>query len=104
MGKQILFLLFIYSISIVQAEENRVIVGAERTAEYYPLLEGKRVAVFSNHTGMIGNRHLVDVLVGEGLNVVTIFSPEHGFRGNADAGELVSGSIDPKTGIKISSL
>ena len=53
---------------------------------------------------MIGNRHLVDVLVGEGLNVVTIFSPEHGFRGNADAGELVSGSIDPKTGIKISSL
>lgn len=104
MGKQILFLLFICSISIVQAEENRVIVGAERTAEYYPLLEGKRVAVFSNHTGMIGNRHLVDVLVGEGLNVVTIFSPEHGFRGNADAGELVSGSIDPKTGIKISSL
>ena len=56
MGKQILFLLFICSISIVQAEENRVIVGAERTAEYYPLLEGKRVAVFSNHTGMIGNR------------------------------------------------
>lgn len=53
---------------------------------------------------MIGNRHLVDVLVGEGLNVVTIFSPEHGFRGNADAGEHVSGSIDPKTGIKISSL
>ena len=48
MGKQILFLLFICSISIVQAEENRVIVGAERTAEYYPLLEGKRVAVFSN--------------------------------------------------------
>ena len=77
MGKQILFLLFICSIFIVQAEENRVIVGAERTAEYYPLLEGKRVAVFSNHTGMIGNRHLVDVLVGEGLNVVTIFSPEH---------------------------
>ena len=104
MGKQILFLLFICSISIVQAEENRVIVGAERTSEYYPLLEGKRVAVFSNHTGMIGNRHLVDVLVGEGLNVVTIFSPEHGFRGNADAGEHVSGSIDPKTGIKISSL
>ena len=104
MGKQILFLLFICSIFIVQAEENRVIVGAERTAEYYPLLEGKRVAVFSNHTGMIGNRHLVDVLVGEGLNVVTIFSPEHGFRGKADAGEHVSGSIDPKTGIKISSL
>lgn len=104
MGKQILFLLFICSISIVQAEENRVIVGAERTAEYYPLLEGKRVAVFSNHTGMIGNKHLVDVLVGEGLNVVTIFSPEHGFRGKADAGEHVSGSIDPKTGIKISSL
>lgn len=100
MGKQILFLLFICSIFIVQAEENRVIVGAERTVEYYPLLEGKRVAVFSNHTGMIGNRHLVDVLVGEGLNVVTIFSPEHGFRGNADAGEHVSGSIDPKTGIK----
>ena len=81
MGKQILFLLFICSISIVQAEENRVIVGAERTAEYYPLLEGKRVAVFSNHTGMIGNRHLVDVLVGEGFEEMPM--PESMCRGRS---------------------
>lgn len=105
MRKTLLFLLLLgCALAVCRAEDARVVVGAERTSEYYPALKGKRVAVFSNHTGMVGDRHLVDMLVADGMNVVTIFSPEHGFRGDADAGEHVAGSVDSKTGIKISSL
>jgi uncharacterized protein YbbC (DUF1343 family) len=81
-----------------------VVVGAAKTSEYVPLLKGKRVALFSNHTGMVGNKHTLDIMLENGVNVVTIFSPEHGFRGTADAGEHVGSSVDPVTGIKISSL
>ncbi|NDV94529.1 DUF1343 domain-containing protein [Dysgonomonas sp. 521] len=94
----LLFILNIYG------QNNAVLVGAEFTDEYYPLLKGKRVALHSNHTGIVGNKHLLDMLVGDGINVTTIFSPEHGFRGNADAGEHVSSSVDKKTGIPIRSL
>ena len=79
-------------------------LGDERTNEYFPLLKGKRVAIFSNHTGLVGDKHLLDVLVEAGFDVTAIFSPEHGFRGNADAGEHVSASTDPKTGVPILSL
>lgn len=78
--------------------------GAERTDEYLPRLEGLRVALFSNHTGMVGDRHTLDVMLDGGVNVTTIFSPEHGFRGTADAGEHVKSSVDPVTGIPIASL
>ncbi len=104
MKKSVLFLFLICCAFAVYPADSRVVVGAERTCEYYPDLEGKQVAVFSNHTGMVGDRHLVDMLVADGVRVVTIFSPEHGFRGDADAGEHVAGSVDSKTGIKISSL
>jgi len=80
------------------------IPAAERTAEYFPLLKGKRIGLFSNHTGVVGNEHLVDLLKREGFQVVVIFSPEHGFRGNADAGEKVGDETDAKTGIPIYSL
>lgn len=84
--------------------ENQVIVGAQRSAEYLPLLEGKKVAIYSNHTGIVGEEHLLDLLIREKVNVTAIFSPEHGFRGSADAGELVKSSKDPKTGTPILSL
>ncbi|MBQ4005778.1 MAG: DUF1343 domain-containing protein, partial [Muribaculaceae bacterium] len=85
--------------------EAPVIVGAARTSFYVPLLQGKRIALLSNQTGMVdAEHHVLDVMIEKGLNVVTIFSPEHGFRGNADAGEHVSSSIDEKTGIPIASL
>lgn len=84
--------------------QNSPIVAAELTEEYIPLLKDKRIAVLSNHTGMVGNKHLVDILVQEKVNVTSIFSPEHGFRGDADAGEHVSNSVDKKTGIPIRSL
>lgn len=87
-----------------QAQTKQVVTGAESTSEYFPLLKNQRIAVLSNHTGMVGDEHLVDMLKRLKFNVVCIFSPEHGFRGNADAGEHVSSSTDTKTGIPIRSL
>ena len=81
-----------------------ITVGAERVTDYAPLLAGKRVALLGNHTSMVGNRHTLDVMLDNGINVTTIFSPEHGFRGSADAGEHVSSSVDEATGIPIASL
>ena len=84
-----------------------VVVGAERTSEYLPLLKGNRIALLSNQTGVVGakhDKHTLDLMLELGLNVTTIFSPEHGFRGKADAGEHVSSSVDEKTGIPIASL
>ena len=86
----------------VQAATLRV--GAERTEQYLPMLAGKRVALLANHTSMVGEEHLVDLLCREGVNVTAIFSPEHGFRGTADAGERVASAVDEKTGIPIRSL
>uniref|UniRef100_UPI0023F3CB2A exo-beta-N-acetylmuramidase NamZ domain-containing protein n=1 Tax=Bacteroides graminisolvens TaxID=477666 RepID=UPI0023F3CB2A len=77
-----------------KTNNSRIAVGAEQTSEYFPILKNKKIAVFSNHTGMIGNKHTIDVLLENKQNVVAIFSPEHGFRGNADAGEHVSSSVD----------
>ncbi len=79
-------------------------VGAERMTEYVPYLAEERVAVLANHTAMVGDTHLVDTLVAQGVNIVGILSPEHGFRGAADAGEHISNSVDEKTGIPIWSL
>lgn len=84
--------------------EANIKMGAEVTESYFPLIEGKRVAVLTNQTGMVGDEHLVDMLKRKEFNVVGIFSPEHGFRGTADAGEHVASSVDEKTGIPIWSL
>lgn len=86
------------------AGSAEVTVGAARTSEYIPLLKGRRVALFSNHTGMVGDRHTLDLMLENGLDVKVIFSPEHGFRGTADAGEHVASGIDPVTGIPVASL
>ena len=91
-------------------------VGDEQFSRYVPGLEGKRVAIFSNQSGVVGDKvlkgknfdlsgqktfgpHLADVMLKKKVNVTVIFSPEHGFRGNADAGAKVVNSIDAKTGI-----
>ena len=86
------------------AQVPPVILGAEQTKAYLPILKNKRVALFSNHTGMVGNKHTLDILIENNVNVVAIFSPEHGFRGTADAGEHVSSSVDEKTGVPVLSL
>ena len=81
-----------------------VIPGDMRTEEYFPMLSGKRVALFCNHTARIGEEHLLDVLLKEGRQVTALFSPEHGIRGDAPAGDSVDSGTDPATGVPILSL
>ncbi|MDR2882997.1 MAG: DUF1343 domain-containing protein [Alistipes sp.] len=82
----------------------RITVGAERMNAYLPLLEGRRVGVVTNHTGMVGRRHLVDTLLARKVRVELVFAPEHGFRGTAAAGEHVDSGRDAATGLEIVSL
>lgn len=93
-----------YCVSAQQTGSNQVITGAERIQVYLPMLKGKSVAVFANQTSMVKNTHLVDTLLSSGIKVVKIFGPEHGFRGDADAGEHVGNAKDKKTGIPVISL
>ena len=102
--RRIILILFTLLSTACSAAESGVTVGAEQTEKYLPQLEGKRVAVLANHTAMAGEQHLVDMLVAEGVNLVGIVSPEHGFRGTADAGEKVNSSVDSRTGVPIWSL
>lgn len=83
-----------------------VVLGIERPELYMPLFEGKRVGLLSNSTAVSGpdEKHTVDILIEKGVNVKAIFSPEHGFRDFADAGEHVGDMIDKETGIYIQSL
>ena len=114
--------------------EAALTLGDERFEEYIPLLEGKRVALFSNQSGIVGDKcsfdydaasedadlihfgkddqgndvtygeHVLDALIGQKVDVACVLSPEHGFRGNKDAGEGVDDSVDPETGVPILSL
>lgn len=106
MRNTVLLLLFLLICIVFSTNASQVepIVGAAQTKEYLPLLKNQRVAVFSNHTGMVGDKHTLDILIEKRVNVTAIFSPEHGFRGTADAGEHVSNSIDIASGVPILSL
>lgn len=98
------FTLFICIALFSLVSMAEVQVGASRTDVYLPLLQGKRVALMSNHTGMVGEKHTLDILIENDINVTAIFSPEHGFRGTAREGEHVKSSVDEKTGVPILSL
>lgn len=99
-----------HSLGTFPGEENvkyatEILPGATDIDSYLPLIKGKRVCILSNQTGIVKpGVHLLDTLLSLGVNVTCIMSPEHGFRGDADAGEHVSSSKDPKTGIPIKSL
>lgn len=83
---------------------KEILPGAARVDLYRPMLEGKRVALLSNHTGTVGDKHTVDLMLENGINVTTLLSPEHGFRGTADAGQHVKSGIDEATGLPVKSL
>ncbi len=90
-------------------KEEKLVIGANQTEAYLPLLKGKKVGIVGNQTSVVfkdneGYTHLVDSLVSLNIDVVKAFSPEHGFRGKADAGEKVVDGVDAKTGISIVSL
>jgi uncharacterized protein YbbC (DUF1343 family) len=96
-----ILLLFIYNPIYSQSS---IKTGAEQTNLYVNSLKGKRVAVLANPTTIIGKKHLVDSLMTLGINIIKVFGPEHGFRGNASNGTKVDDETDPTTGIKILSL
>jgi uncharacterized protein YbbC (DUF1343 family) len=100
--KQVILLsfTFIFSFSL----SAQIITGAEQTERYFSFLQDKKVAVCFNPTSVIGNTHLVDTLSNSKINVVKIFAPEHGFRGEAEAGATIHSSTDAKTGTPIVSL
>jgi uncharacterized protein YbbC (DUF1343 family) len=85
-------------------EKNKIITGAEQTDIYISYLKNKRVAVLANLTTIVGKKHLVDSLIINGINIVKVFGPEHGFRGNASNGAEIIDEKDLATGIKIISL
>ena len=85
-------------------QTKSVITGAERINVYLPFLKGKKIAVFANHTSLVGKTHLVDTLHKLGVNITVIFGPEHGFRGIADDGAKIEDSIDASTGAPVISL
>jgi uncharacterized protein YbbC (DUF1343 family) len=87
-----------------QTAPGKILTGAAQTEKYLPLLKGKRVGMVVNPTSVIENTTSVDSLLQKGINIVKIFGPEHGFRGNASAGIKVADDTDQKTGIKVISL
>lgn len=87
-----------------QQAKKTIITGAEQTEKYLPYLKGKRVGILANPTTIIGKKHLVDSLKARGVNIVKVFGPEHGFRGNASAGVKVNDETDSATGIPVVSL
>ncbi len=90
--------------SLAAASETALRTGAECTERYLPLLEGKRVAVCGNQTSVVAKTHLVDTLLSRKVNVVKLFCPEHGFRGQAEAGATIASGKDPLTGLPVVSL
>jgi len=83
---------------------NEIITGADQPENYLPLIENKRVGLVVNHTSLVENVHLVDFLKSKNIKVEKIFAPEHGFRGDASAGEEIKDGVDSKTGITVLSL
>lgn len=109
MKKKIIISLFLTLLFSAMYSQNEVITGAERMEEYLKELKNKKVALLTNQTGVVRNSegklvHLLDTLLSHKIDIVKVFSPEHGFRGNVEAGGVVKNSIDSKTGLPIISL
>ena len=99
---------FFLIVSLNIVAQNNIIIGIDKTEEYLPLIIDKNIAIVSNHTSQFIKEsksiHLVDSLLKLNVQIKKVFAPEHGFRGNLDAGEKIINSIDEKTGIPIVSL
>ena len=102
---QLLLLCFCTFLSSCTSQsKQQLIVGANQLENYLPLLRNKQIAVVANQTSLINGSHLVDSLLACGVSIVKVFAPEHGFRGESDAGALINDEIDLKTGLPIHSL
>lgn len=99
----ILVFLFLF-VNCAASEKTEIVVGAEQPELYLPLFEGKKVGLVVNNTSKVNDVHLVDFLLGKRVEVTKIFAPEHGFRGDASAGEKIEDGLDTKTGLPVFSL
>ncbi len=90
--------------SSTDLQPQEIVVGAEQLERYLPILLDKKVGLIVNQTSMVGNMHLADTLLALDVDVRKVFAPEHGFRGDADAGATVKDGIDTKTNLPIISL
>ena len=109
MKKTLLLVLLVGVLGSVTASNGKrakstIVTGADQTDKYLPYLKGKRIGMVVNQTSIIGKTHSVDSFKSLGINIVKIFGPEHGFRGNASAGVHVDDEKDSKTGIEVVSL
>lgn len=86
------------------SSDTEILPGADQLDEYLPLLKGKKVGIMGNQTSVVGDRHLVDVLLENEVDVKFAFAPEHGFRGDIERGEKVSNDVDEKTGLPLHTL
>jgi uncharacterized protein YbbC (DUF1343 family) len=93
-----------YPIPVNQKPKGKIQTGAEQVEKYMPYLKGKRIGMVVNPTSVIGGIMSVDYLHNKKVNIVKVFGPEHGFRGNASAGAKVDDAVDQKTGIPVISL
>ncbi len=87
-----------------ETQPVKVVTGAEQLDKYLPLLEGKKVGIMANQTTIVGDKHLVDVLLEKGVDLKFAFIPEHGFRGTIERGEDVHNDVDTQTGLPLYSL
>ena len=108
--KYIVLLVLFFNSCCGQSSENEnleIKTGAEQIEKYIPFIQNKKIAIVANHTSVVGDKHLVDTLLSRGIimvKIMKVFVPEHGFRGDFDAGEIVSNETDSLTGLPIVSL
>lgn len=91
-------------IKIIRSNQLKLLTGAEQIDKYLPKITGKKIGLLVNQTSRVGNIHLLDTLLSLDVSVMKIFAPEHGFRGDADAGAVIKDGKDQKTGISVISL
>ena len=99
-----LFFLF-FNLGFICLGQQKIITGAEQIPKYIDILKGQNIGIIANKSSILSiNSHLIDTLISLGMNINKVFVPEHGFRGEADAGEKIFSQKDPKTGLTILSL
>ncbi len=102
--KKILSLILTIFIFNQLSFSQKIETGAEQISEYLPFLQGKRVGLVANQTSVVGQTHLLDTLLQLDVNIVKLFCPEHGFRGNTEAGANIQSGFDEKTKLPVISL
>ncbi|MBT4410557.1 MAG: DUF1343 domain-containing protein, partial [Bacteroidetes bacterium] len=109
--RRFIILFFVLTVAVpavlsqsISLKRQKVICGADQTDKYFERLKSAKIGLVANKSSMIGDVHLLDKMLKEGVHVVSIFCPEHGFRGEGEAGERIDDHLDPVTGIPVISI